>query len=146
MKKTIQLLVMICTALGIGMGAGSSSAWAADFKVIANESVSDNSISKDALSAIYMGSSTTWPSGKSVKACQLKNGTAVTKAFLKSVGIRPKSFKRHWRKMLFSGNGVPPAVLGSDAEMLEFVQNNEGSVGFVSAGAEVSGVKEITVN
>jgi hypothetical protein len=51
----------------------------------------------------------------------------------------------YWQVLVFSGRDVPPRTLKSDADVLQFVQDNPGAVGYVSEGAPLAGVKTITV-
>ena len=46
---------------------------------------------------------------------------------------------------MFSGRDVPPAIAKSDAEVLAFVRANRGAVGYVTAGADLAGVKVLAV-
>jgi ABC-type phosphate transport system substrate-binding protein len=43
---------------------------------------------------------------------------------------------QYWQKQMFAKNPLrPPAVKGSDAEVVAFVAKTEGAVGYVSKGA-----------
>jgi ABC-type phosphate transport system substrate-binding protein len=54
---------------------------------------------------------------------------------------------QYWQKQMFEANPRrPPAVKGSDAEVIAFVAKTEGAVGYVSkARALPAGVKAIAV-
>ena len=39
-----------------------------------------------------------------------------------------------------------PKMLASDAEMVAYVKNTKGAIGYVSAGASTEGVKVLEVN
>jgi hypothetical protein len=43
---------------------------------------------------------------------------------------------QYWQKQMFAANPLrPPAVKGSDAEVIAFVAKTEGAVGYVSKAA-----------
>jgi hypothetical protein len=46
---------------------------------------------------------------------------------------------------VFSGRDTPPAIKASDASVLEFVRANPGAIGYVSPGADLAGVKVVSV-
>jgi hypothetical protein len=48
--------------------------------------------------------------------------------------------------MIFAGMGIPPIKLASDVEVMTFIGNNVGFIGYVSAGATLErSVKELGV-
>ena len=63
-------------------------------------------------------------------------------------GRKVSSIKAYWQKQIFSGRKIPPPEKKSDREVLVFVQNNPGAVGYVSASANLSqyNVKALKVN
>jgi ABC-type phosphate transport system substrate-binding protein len=65
-----------------------------------------------------------------------------TKAYL---GKSISSVKNYWNQQLFSGADVPPLEKASDAEVIDFVKSTPGGIGYVSTAADISGVKEISV-
>jgi hypothetical protein len=54
---------------------------------------------------------------------------------------------QYWQKQMFGSSPVrPPAVKGSDAEVVAFVLGTEGAVGYVSKAAALPpGVKVIAI-
>jgi ABC-type phosphate transport system substrate-binding protein len=78
-----------------------------------------------------------------------QSGTsAVRKAFSDSVlGMPVATALQYWQKQMFGMNPLrPPAVKGSDAEVIAFVVKTEGAVGYVSKAATLPpGVKAIAV-
>ena len=53
--------------------------------------------------------------------------------------------KRAWIRLVLSGEGVPPKVLGSEAEVLLYVAKNEGAIGFVDVDNVDDSVKVLAV-
>jgi len=54
---------------------------------------------------------------------------------------------QYWQKQMFAANPLrPPAVKGSDAEVIAFVAKTEGAVGYVSKATTLPpGVKALAV-
>jgi len=47
--------------------------------------------------------------------------------------------------MIFSGKGIPPPEKPYDADVVAFVRETPGAVGYVSSGADTSSVKVVAV-
>jgi ABC-type phosphate transport system substrate-binding protein len=52
---------------------------------------------------------------------------------------------QYWTQSVFSGRAVPPPEKRSDADVVAFVRENPGAIGYVSQGASIDGVKRVTV-
>ncbi len=119
----------------------------AQYQVIVNSSNTVNSISKNDASKYFMKKTTKWPDGETVKPVDLKGNSSVRESFTSAVlGKSVSAIKSYWQQFVFSGKGTPPLEKGSDAEVISFVKNNPGAIGYVSSSADVSGVKVITIS
>jgi hypothetical protein len=56
------------------------------------------------------------------------------------------AIKAYWQQRIFSGRGVPPPELGTDAHVVAYVLKYDGAVGYVSAAAELEGTRVVTVS
>ena len=118
---------------------------ASDVVVVGNKKLSTDTISKETLQRIFLGQQTTWDDGTKIKFAILKIDTTddiFLRDFLYYTSTR---FVRHWRSQVFSGKGEMPPNLKSDEEMLKFIQDDNGAIGFVTAGADTSSVKVLAV-
>ncbi len=114
----------------------------AQVAVIANNSISESSISKDALAKIYALDMTKWSNGESVIAFGYKTEDVTVKAFYGYLGKSKKAYRKIWMKKMLSGDGQAPDALGSEDEILQKVASTPGAIGFVSAAkASGGGVK-----
>ena len=126
--------------------AGASTARAQGFQVIVNSANDVSSLSKGEISNMLLKKTPKWPSGAAVQAVDNAKGSAVRDAFSKAIHGRPASaVAAYWQEQIFSGADTPPAEKDSDAAVVAFVKANAGAIGYVSAAADVSGVKVITV-
>ncbi|MBO1256115.1 phosphate ABC transporter substrate-binding protein [Alteromonas sp. 5E99-2] len=62
-----------------------------------------------------------------------------SKVLKKSAG----QLKAYWSKLLFSGKGAPPKEFASDADIINAVVANKGTIGYISAASVTDGVTVI---
>lgn len=138
MKQLICLFSLLMTM--------SCSLIAAELVVVVNKANGISEISKSDLVAIYTKKMTKWSEGdEKIKPVMLKKG-AVRDTFIKSyLDMTPSSFKSFWQKMVFTGKGTPPKGLSEDSDIISYVKDNEGAIGFVAKGTATEGVKAVTV-
>jgi ABC-type phosphate transport system substrate-binding protein len=94
---------------------------------------------------MFLKRTTQWRSGGAVVPVDLSVGSAVREAFSKRVhGRSAAAIDTFWTKQIFSGAGVPPLTFSSERDVIGYVRQNAGAVGYVSAGADVGeGVKVV---
>ena len=144
MKSFFLKISLVCVTLL----AGALPAVALDgVVVIANKSVPVNSISAAALKDIYIGRTTYWPDGQSVKLSLLDDQiTDQTDAAFEEIGgMDTKHFKTFWQRMVFSGRGQMPKEIGDTAALVAYVASTKGAIAIVLADADLKGVKIIEV-
>lgn len=138
--KSIRLLALVAT-LAPGL------ALAADYVVIVNPANKVAAVSRNELSRLFLRTATAWPGGEACKPVDLPKASPVRSAFSKEVlGRTMAALDQFWTQSIFSGRGVPPPERKSDREVVEFVRDTPGAVGYVSSGAGLDGVKRLTVN
>jgi ABC-type phosphate transport system substrate-binding protein len=146
MKKTFLFIV----GLVILLLAGSSLlAQSNNYKVIVNNANSVNSMTKKEVSNLFLKKTTKWSSGEKVQPVDLVDTSAIRQGFSKGVhGRKVSSIKAYWQKEIFSGRNVPPAEKKTEREVLQFVSNNPGAVGYVSGSAILGNnqVKELEID
>ena len=126
-------------------GAGSSQA-GDGFVIIVNDSNTTESISREDLSRIFLKKLKKWDNGLKASVVDQNRNSSVRAAFSEKVLHRSVSaVTSYWQNKIFSGRGVPPVELQSDADVVAFVRGDAGAVGYVSPGASKTGVKVLTV-
>ena len=119
---------------------------AQDFKVIVNASNSTTELPAATLSRIYLKEAAAFPNGVSAAPVDQSKASPVRAAFSKRIVGRPVSaVETYWQQQIFSGKEVPPPNKATDDEVVAFVKATPGGVGYVSAGANVAGVKVVEV-
>ena len=138
--KNLKHLVIV---VGLALLTGALSA--AEVKVIANSSVALSDISTDELKRIFLATKTSLDDGTRVEPVLAKSGAA-HESFLKEyVGKTDAALSTYYRSLVFTGKASLPKSFASDAEVISYVAKTKGAVGYVSAGAAVSGVKTLEV-
>lgn len=123
----------------------SSTAFAANFVVIAHKGVSVGSLSKADAQAMFLGEKTKWDDGKPVKIAVLEEGEA-HKAFLQGVvGKTPSQFDNSWKKLIFTGKASAPKTFGDMSALVGFVAATPGAIGYVSPGQAGNSVNTISI-
>lgn len=119
---------------------------AQSYVVIVNEANEVTGVSASDLSDMFLKKSRRWPNGQDAVPVDLPPNSATREAFSQGVhGKSTNAIKAYWQKMIFSGKAVPPVEKTVDAEVIAYVRATPGAVGYVSAGATLSGVRRISV-
>jgi hypothetical protein len=122
----------------------SSPIFAADVKVIANNSVSASSVSSGDLQAVFLLDKDSI-GGSHVEPVLAKGGAA-HEAFLKTyLGKNDSALQAFYRSLVFTGKASMPKSVANDAEVVSYVAKTKGAVGYVSAAASTDGVKTLEV-
>jgi ABC-type phosphate transport system substrate-binding protein len=124
---------------------GGATLWGADIKVIANPSVGASSVSADELKGVFLATKSSLSDGSHVEPVLLKSG-AVHEAFLKDyVGKSDSALETYYRSLVFTGKGSMPKTLGTDAEVVTYVEKTKGAIGYVAAATATSSAKVLEV-
>lgn len=132
-------------ALALSLGGTGAVAAGDGLVVIANPDISLESIKSKDLQRIYLGKKTMWDDGTSIVTVMPKDGTVHDRFIEDYLDRSVQRFATYWRQMVFTGKGVPPRSFVQEIDLVSFVASTPGSLGFASAGADMSGVKVLTV-
>lgn len=139
-NHTVRWLFPLLALLGSAVGGRAT-----DFRVIANQSVPVSSLSSDDLKNIFLGTKTALQDGSHVEPALLQSG-AVHEAFARQlIGKTGFALEAYYRSLVFTGRGLMPKTLSSDADMVRHVAKTRGAVGYVSAETSLTGVKALGV-
>jgi ABC-type phosphate transport system substrate-binding protein len=119
------------------VGATPSSAREPEFRLIVNPDVQGGQVPREALSSIFLRKSLRWANGAPIQPVDQSLRSPVRAAF--SLDVHQLSIVEIqilWQRRMASGL-VPPPVKASDAEVVAFVAETSGSIGYVSRGAVV---------
>lgn len=123
----------------------SLTADAADYKIIANPNVTLDTVDLPSLRDIYLGKTKRWEDGSNVQPVYVTKGDAHKKFLSEVVHKTPAQFRTYWKRAVFTGGRAGFKKVSSQEELIKYIQDNEGAVGYISADTEVEGVKIIEV-
>jgi ABC-type phosphate transport system substrate-binding protein len=114
-----------------------------DILIITNKNVAVDTLSKSELKEIFLGSRIKWKDNKSVHFA-ISGDESMHSEFLKTYINRSESqFKRHWKKMVFTGKGEKPKTFKTKEELLEYVSKTDGAIGYIDDNTVAVNVKTI---
>jgi TonB family protein len=121
-----------------------ASALAGDVKVIANPSVKADSISARELKSLYLEEKSSF-NGTHVEPVIEKHGPAHD-AFLRDyLGQTDDELQKYYQTLVFTGKGLMPKTVSSDAEVVAYVAKTKGAIGYVGSTASMEGVKPLAI-
>jgi hypothetical protein len=94
----------------------------------------------------FLKKRTRWSNDSVMKPIDQKKTANVRAVFSRRVLDRSvSSVRTYWNQIVFSGRGVPPPEVDSDAAVIKFVATNPGAIGYVTTSSKLEGVKVIQV-
>jgi ABC-type phosphate transport system substrate-binding protein len=104
-----------------------------------------SSVSKSELRDIFIGASTSLKDSMQVTPVLLKQGAVQNEFLSLYIGKSDSGFRAGWRSVLFSGQGMMPKTLDSEAAVVEYVAHTPGAIGYIGRSAPHEGVKVLAV-
>ena len=132
------LLAALCSSAVMG-------ARTADLKVIANPSVKQSELSGEEIRGVFLVTKTSLSDGSRVEPVLLKGGPVHQTFVTQYLGKSDFALETYYRSLVFTGKGLMPIALPSDAAVVAYVARTKGAVGYVSAAAIISGVKILDI-
>jgi ABC-type phosphate transport system substrate-binding protein len=117
---------------------------AGDIVIIGNKSVVESKINKQDLKNIFLGKKTTWSDNKKIVFVTQDNAGVSDQFLSEYVNKSVSQFSSYWKEKVFTGQGTPPKSFASDKELVQFVSQTEGAIGYVSSGEGLDNVKKLT--
>lgn len=150
-RKAWRAYASIALALSVAASLAVQSIARADdsttpFKVVTNPDNPTKSASREFLERAFLKKTSDWSDGTAIHPVDLKPGSPVRRGFSHAVLHRSISAVRSfWQQQIFSGRGVPPPEVESDAAVINYVVGHRGGVGYVSANADIGRAKPLVV-
>src|ERR1700733_4077638 len=131
--------------LAVALWLGCACALAGEVKLIANPSVKADTISAGELKKVFLEERITLGDGTHVEPVLEKDGP-VHEAFLREcLGGTDEDLQNYYRALVFSGRGSMPKELGSDEEVVAYVEKTRGAIGYVSVRTNTDRVKILII-
>lgn len=140
-KNIILLCILVCIFLG------NIQLFSQEFKVIVNESNPITKLKRDVISDIFLKKVDTFPNGQSAMPVDLVPDDPIREKFSQIIHKRRvEAVESYWQQRIFSGQAVPPPKKKSEIEIIEYVINNPGGIGYVSVSISSPGIKAIEID
>jgi len=115
----------------------------ADVAVIVNKANS-NAVDKAMIKRIFSGDTDIWPDGGAITPIDQPEDNPLRDSFYSSVlGKSSYNMKSIWAQKIFTGNGVPPKVAGSDDDVKKAVAGNKNAIGYIKSSSLDDSVKAV---
>jgi ABC-type phosphate transport system substrate-binding protein len=115
----------IVSSLFLGAVIGTGAAWGGE--VIGNIS---GSLTADEVREVFVGDKT---SASGTKLVPMDNSAAQADFLAKVVKVDAAKYSNIWAKKGFRDGLNPPAIRGSDSEVVNAVKNTPGAIGYVNS-------------
>lgn len=87
-----------------------------------------------------------WPDGSLITVFVLPRQHFLHVKFTKEqLQMFPYQLDRIWNKLTYSGLGVAPITVNSPQELLDFVKNTPGAIGYIDNDASVEAVHVVNI-
>jgi ABC-type phosphate transport system substrate-binding protein len=106
----------------------------APFVVIVNSGNPVASASRATISGMFLKRVGKWQGGIRSQPVDLVESSKTREAFSQRLlGRRTSEVEQQWQSAIFSGDGIPPPKKATEAEVVAFVAQHAGGIGYVSA-------------
>ena len=128
MRKTLSITGFILSLL---LSAAAAHA-APDMVVITNPASGVERLTRDEVTAIYMGRTKKLPSGiTALPIDQAAINPEKTRFYHELINKELAEINSYWARLIFSGQGSPPRQADNSVEVLDIVSANKGAIGYV---------------
>ena len=133
---------IICVLIITGILSGVAYA---DVVIVCNKSVSETSLTKKELRQIFLGKRVKWSDGTNIRFVTLDNPDIHNEFLKKYLQKDGSQWNIYWKRMIFTGRGMPPKQLDSPDMMNEYISNTTGAIGYIDSKDKAIYVKTIEV-
>ncbi|MDM8522409.1 hypothetical protein QUF80_03475 [Desulfococcaceae bacterium HSG8] len=128
MKNAVAVLLMIIALDSVSFG---------DVLIIANKDVPETILSQKEVREIFLGKRVQWSDNSRIRFVVISNPELHSMFLKKYVRLPHVEWEIYWKRIVFTGRGMPPETINSETEMVEFISKKHGAVGYVSSGAKL---------
>jgi ABC-type phosphate transport system substrate-binding protein len=126
---------VLALALAVFAGAPSPAADVSAVKVVVHAGVPGKTIPKSLVADIFLRRSSKWADGTAIQPVDQMSSAPARLAFNRSIlGFSALDVQQYWVGQIAKGK-VPPPVKKTEEEVIAFVAENAGAIGYVAEGA-----------
>jgi hypothetical protein len=113
--------------------------------IIANNSVPVDIVDQNTISNIYRAEETKWSNGDTIVVVMQKAGPLHEEFVQNIVGLSPVRLRNIWKQVIFTGLGNPPRIFKNEKDLVDFVRDTRGAIGYICASTSHKAVKVIHI-
>ncbi|HEX4975458.1 MAG TPA: phosphate ABC transporter substrate-binding protein [Pseudomonadales bacterium] len=134
LSKTIGVLLLFAV----------SSFTYAELVVVVNPQNTVQSLSKEDVSRIYLGKNKNFPNGSDIETIDLHKDSQLREDFYRKVcGKSPSQIASYWSRLIFTGKGVPPRSVDTEAAAKEWIVSHPNSMAYIDSANVDGSVKVV---
>ncbi len=147
LRSRLSLLIAgLVAATSSPCGTGVAPPAPTAFRVIVAPSNPIDGVDRRFLVEAFLRKTTRWPDGQPLRPVDQPADSPTHRGFSEDALRRPVSLvKQYWLQAIFSGRSVPPPEVDGDDQVVKFVLQTVGAIGYVSAAASLGGAKVVPV-
>ena len=116
----------------------------AELVVVVNPQNTLQSLSKEDVSRIYLGKNKNFPNGSAIETIDLHKDSQQREDFYRKVcGKSPSQIASYWSRLIFTGKGVPPRSLDTEAAAKEWIASHPNSMAYIDSANVDGSVKVV---
>ena len=116
-----------------------------DVVIIGNKNLPFDTLNTSELKNIFQRKKTMWEDGQKISFALLDSGKTHQQFVRHYIQKTPAQYHRYWKKLVFSGRGVPPMTFRNEKSLMAHIALTTGAIGYISPETRLSGVKVIQI-
>lgn len=101
---------------------------------------------KSAIARLYLGKDKTYANKEiAVLIAQIESAPVTLEFNSKVLGKNAKQLKSHWSRLVFTGKGIPPNEVSTDADVIAEIKKNVNAIGYVDLASVTKDVKVVAI-
>jgi len=114
--------------------------------IIANKNISEESLTLGAVRSIFGMRLRSWKGNNPIRVFVFNDHHPLHIEFSKKIlGVFPHQLRWSWDRLVFSGTGQAPTYVKTEKQMLEYIENIPGAIGYITRSHGHGHVKELPV-
>ena len=95
---------------------------------------------------VFLKKITHWGNDEVIRPVDLTATSPVRQRFTEEMlGKSVEAVTSYWQQRIFSGRDLPPPEMANDEELIQYVQQHRGAIGYVANGTALGGLRILTV-
>jgi ABC-type phosphate transport system substrate-binding protein len=140
----VSVLAVVVLVLGLSR---MTEAQRGNYKVIVHPDNPATAVSRDFVRSAFLKKASQWRGGETLRPIDLSRSFPIRDRFTTEIlNKTPSQLKNYWNQRIFSGKGVPPPEVETAADMIAYVVNEPGAIGYIPSHVDPGDAKVVEVD